>query len=558
MNTELENQLLTTNLYSFFRGEVTRLGLEGFFREYNVLEMYTFLETNRKGEAYKLFVCLAEKDFNTFVHFIKDKKDLLTHFIKQNDSYYSLFAEGNYETFTILFQEFKNNPSLANCNYSFLTVIPYEVIKKYLERAIPLEDVSMLINYNHAIRADFFLKDARALPLLLEGKLSVSLIINSDLRVSEEILHSDVLFEGIKGETMITFRNNFNKVLHKNPSMSLIEKMENYEKNLIESFDIETEKFHLSDECRKNDSFLCGIESTCFYDKKVNNRKKFEDLIVDYLFNDNIYNVIKNIKEMIRYQKIVGKVFISPSMLAFYQKMIEWKNLSTREKLDLYKKYKDANIHTKFYEDIRLCREISYQEIIEKLYRPQNKNEELFKRHHVAIYILNGQDFTMLIRGLNTKYHPSTKLYRECFSLIDQDNLAKVSANFYYGYVHIDYNKILHVSETDSYSHDSMRPTSRVNRIMTSEEINSYYSLSEIQITTGGGYSLQPDYVVAFDKLSEEEIEYARRIGLPIVFIDSSKYKNKKELIETDCFSRENYVMDADAEFKFLNSGYKI
>lgn len=56
----------------------------------------------------------------------------------------------------------------------------------------------MLVNYNHAIRVDFFLKDAQALPLLLEGKLSVSLIINSDLRISEEILQSDVLFEGIK------------------------------------------------------------------------------------------------------------------------------------------------------------------------------------------------------------------------------------------------------------------------------------------------------------------------------------------------------------------------
>ena len=170
MEKNLENQLLTENLYQWFRKEITRIGMEGFFLEYDVLEMVYFLKNNRAQERYKLFVCLAERDINTFVQWIKDKKEIMTLFLKQNDFFMFLFEKVNLETFTILFHEIKTNPSLASINYSFLTVISQEVIKKYLEKDIPLDEVALLVNYNHAIRKDFFLSDARAFPLLCEKK----------------------------------------------------------------------------------------------------------------------------------------------------------------------------------------------------------------------------------------------------------------------------------------------------------------------------------------------------------------------------------------------------
>ncbi len=556
---ELKTQLLQGDLYRIIRGEVSALGVIGFMETYDFLSLYTFLEKNRPREEYKLFVCLCENSFNEFVKCIENKKEVLIPFLEENDLYYSLFSKTNLESFKIFMNVFQNVKELVNCNLSFLTVIPCDVVSLYAKDITDVKELAMLVNYNHAFRESFFRDDSRAVSLLESGLVSVSLILRGNLEVSGDILQSEVFFDGLKDTSMITFRNNLDKAMKQNPSYALLQKMENYERNLIESFDLETEQFafykgleekeYISLYESKKDKFLYG-ESPFIghWQESKYSKKKFEDLIIDYLFNDNIYNVIKNIKEMFRYQKNVGKILLSEFSLELYQKIINWQELSSREKLGIYLEYKNLQVHTMFYEDIRKCRENSYKEMIAKLYDPKMKNEGLSSKYGVDVYVLDGQDFTMLVRGLHDHYATNFGVYRECFSLINHENMDVMDASYYYGYTNIDFGAISHVSEVDSFSCDMKDSSNRVNRIMTSEEINSYAGYSEIQIVMKDEKSLKPDYLVAFDALSELEIQSASSLHIPIVLIDRKKYEKKKDLIGNNLFSSEKYVMNASDE----------
>jgi len=553
---ELKKQLLQGDVYKILREEISFFGVKGFMETYDFLSLYTFLKNNCSDGQYKLFVCLCEKNFNLFVKCIESKKEILILFLKENALYYSLFYKTNLESFKIFMNVLKNSKELVNCNLSFLTVIPCDVVSLYAKDITDDKELAMFVNYNHAFCESFFRDDSRALSLLESGLVSVSLILRGDLKVSEDILQSEVFFDGLKDTSMITFRNNLDKVMKQNPSYALLRQMENYERNLIESFDLETEQFalykgleekeYISLYESKKDKFLYG-DSPFIGDWKESkySKKKFEDLIIDYLFNDNIYNVIKNIKEMFRYQKTVGKILLSDFSLELYQKIIHWQKLSSKEKLDVYLEYRDLQVHTTFYEDIRKCRETSYKEMIAKLYVPEVKNDTLTSLYGADVYVLDGQDFTMLVRGLQESYKTSFEVYRECFSLINHENMDVIDASYYYGYTNINFNAILHVSEVDSYSSDMQDSSNRVNRIMTSEEINSYAGYSEIQIVMKDEKSLKPDYLVAFDTLSEEEIQSASTLHIPIVLIDRKKYEKKKDLIGNNLFSSEKYVMNA-------------
>ena len=56
--------------------------------------------------------------------------------------------------------------------------------------------------------------------------------------------------------------------------------------------------------------------------------------------------------------------------------------------------------------------------------------------------------------------------------------------------------------------------------------------------------ALHPDYVVAFNKISLDEVEEASRLNIPIVLINEKKY-NKKSLKQINIFDNSNlYVND--------------
>lgn len=558
-----KEELDRTDTYSYFRKKIEEVGCENFFDLYDYKELHNYFKKYKPYDEYKMFVCLCDEKFNEFVYSIKDKKDVLTYFLKNNSLYYSLFAYSNLESLKIFLKELKNNEKLESCNYDFVTVLPYDTVQEYIDFTDDIDEVALLVNYNHSIKKTFFLEDSRALSLINSGKISVWSIISNELKVSKDILNSNKFFDELKSQNIIDFRNNFDKVLNTNPSIVLEEKLNKYEDDLILNFDLvsgllkpyekltEDEYFKLIRE--KKDKYLFANESlqnVSFdeYLKKLSKKKLFE-LIIDRLFKDNYYNVLINIQELFRYNNKVN--LIEDEYLELYKKIIDFKSLSKKEQIEIFKKYKDSNLNTRFYEDLRKCKDHCYKKMLTDLYKPQKTNEMLSKKYGVDVYYLDGEDFSMIIRGLGNTYRQQFNLHRECFSLINQDNTSRVNSEFYYGYTNINHNNIIHVSENDSFSSNDINTTRKINRIMTSEEINSYRELSEIQIKTDNG-TLRPDYIVVFDEITEDHIYDSKKLGIPIVLINEEKY-NKKNLDKCNLFSDENnYIRSTFEEIEYI------
>jgi hypothetical protein len=133
--------------------------------------------------------------------------------------------------------------------------------------------------------------------------------------------------------------------------------------------------------------------------------------------------------------------------------------------------------------------------------------------------------------------------------------------DYYYGYYHIDKNKIMHVFENDSYSVDlDAKNTKAINRIMTKEEITNVQGYSEIQIANEKidktYYALKPDYLVVFNLISEKEIKEAKRLNIPIIKIESEKYQNKSKepshMFDTDVNQGYQYIETEEDERNIL------
>ena len=562
------NELDRADLYSYFREKVKQVGVSNFFNVYDYNEFHNYFKKNRSSEEYKMFVSLTEVDFNEFITSIQNKKEILTNFIKNNSLYYSIFGYCNTNSLRIILNEIKNNEDLSGCNYSFLSSIPYDTVNEYINEYATDDEIALIVNYNHSIKAPFFKENTNALKLINDDKISLYHAINGNLKVSKDILYSDKLFETLKHSNIIEFRNNFNSIMKNNPSIFLEEKLNNYEDCLILNFDLEADllepyknlskdEYYSKLDNKNKDKFLYSYEAIHMncksYDemlKKLSN-KKLSDLIIDRLFKDNYYNVLINIREMFNYNEKLQNSLIEKEYLDIYMLLLNFDSLTNKEKIEFFKKNKDKDLGTKFYEDLRKCKNDAYNSIINSLYVPNNKNELLSNKYGVDIYLLDGENFDMMIRGLKTPYCENTRLYRKCFSLINNDNTSRVNSNYYYGYNNIDYDYIIHVSEGDSFSADMLENgTKKINRIMTSDEINSYCGISEIQIKTNQK-NLEPSYLVAFNDINESYVENSKKLGIPIILINEEKY-NKRKLKNNNIFSNKNeYIYDSFDEQRY-------
>ena len=85
---------------------------------------------------------------------------------------------------------------------------------------------------------------------------------------------------------------------------------------------------------------------------------------------------------------------------------------------------------------------------------------------------------------------------------------------------------------------------------MTSDEINSYCGISEIQIKTNQK-NLEPSYLVAFNDINESYVENSKKLGIPIILINEEKY-NKRKLKNNNIFSNKNeYIYDSFDEQRY-------
>ena len=88
-------------------------------------------------------------------------------------------------------------------------------------------------------------------------------------------------------------------------------------------------------------------------------------LLCHALFSDNIYNVGINIREMIRYNNKLDKNdgALDDDRVAFYKMILDFDNISSKDKIKLFNEFKDRNFSLTFYDDLRKLKDASYDMI---------------------------------------------------------------------------------------------------------------------------------------------------------------------------------------------------
>lgn len=446
------------------------------------------------------------------------------------------------------------------------------------------------------IQQDFYLNNKRFENYYQDFPLTK--IIDSDYKLPQSIMNQSAFFNQLsatsdEGFSLITFRNNINKLLVNQPSYLFEERAKKYIENLINSYDSDSRLFssykrlladqdflkeYLSKE-ESSDLFLNkGLKeklknhiyyhedgSISFKDKAeviqyLKSETKFllNELIIDYLFQDNIYNVYLNIQEILRFQHLLpkGEQPLSKEDEGFYQRILNLDQEDSNSNFSLFNKLKDKNIALLFYTQLRDIKDLSYQKINQSLLQIRDvvnkKDSILSQKYSHPIYDLRNQDYYILVRCLKRPYFSLSENKSESYTLISGENTKTFAINVYdevdksyriYGYDFINKDRILHVLERNSYSrgleNDLEIGTPYVNRILTSEKItNDDENYSEIKIRNEKGNdsesqykSIYPVYYIVYEDVDEESVSEAKRLNIPVVVISKKLIKDGPKTI---------------------------
>ncbi len=583
------------NFYAYFRSLISEIGVETFLKYYDFDKIHKYFEKEGlEYEEYKLFVCLIETDsINEVLRYSLTDSVLFDQLFEQQDQMYSIFSNIEYNLLVGVIKKIEE----SNLQYESTFLRSVEEDKKCMLLQENFKDETLwwlLPNLGQKVTQYFFLNDKRALTVIEQKKANVPSLIDMGIKFSSDILYTELFFDEIKSRSLVEFRRRINLLMQNNPNIVIEEKVDKYESemllsyhsetglfkeyesltldNLQEKIDQSTNEYLLSYKLLHDAYSIRGeaeeVNKKFYQYLKKETSRKISEIVIDGLFKDNYYNVQINLKEILRYQKKNKDGFILDiAYVKLYELLCNIDQISNEKKIELYNQLKSKNINTIFYEHLRKCKDHAYSDMVSKLFNTENTsfiNEELSQKNDIKTYELNGQDFTMMVRGMYN-FRENTGLQRNCYSLIDNKNIEVMDGyDYYYGYYNIDKNNIMHVFENDCFSSDTKEGNTRmINRIMTTSEISNVGGYSEIQIInhkTDDGYkTLRPDYLVVFDDIEEKDIREAKRLNIPIVKINSEKYKTQNKepshMLYTNVIDGCKYIEFEHDEASMLREG---
>lgn len=546
---------------------------------------------NRKKNEYKLFVCLFEKNPDKVMEWILSDNNLFREVMFLSDDMYSIFASLSYDVIVrIIYKLEEINFIKENIGCNFISCLDSDNQKKLLDEAFNDDTLIKIISYfRKDVVSYFFEYDKRSI-YLYKKIPGIRGLIRSGVKFNREILIRDDFFDLLKGTDFAEFRNNINSIEKHNDPMIIEKKLNKYYDELIEQYDYNIGMFKEYINILNNPSILNNFNDTFIFDTNVRmlfinyrlrdengytftNRdkliqelkeetsKKLSEIVVDALFADNIYNVWLNIKEMLRYNNnldIEHRV-IDSERSSFYEMILNFDNVSSEDKINLFNKLRDKNISTIFYDDLRRIKDYAYDKIKEDMIDLSKYNDKINKEYSAKygfnVYDLRDCEYTMLVRTLGSRYKEETINTRDCYSIISNENSNVYGdGSIVYGYYSFDNDNIIHMLEQDSFSsnsYDNENVTKYVNRIMTSKEIvngSSWYSEIDIANSpngTGKYKTMRPDFVVSYDKIRDIDVEEAKRLNIPIVVIKKTFLKDKDRIYsdfdsEIDAYNKKN------------------
>lgn len=533
----------------------------------------------RNTNEYKLFVCLMEESPDKVLEWILNDDDLFKEYINISDNMYSMVSMFSYDLIVKLIYKLEElGFGTGNISFNFSSVNSEDKIRLLGEKFSD-ETIIKLIDYFDAkAKSYFFLNDKRAKYLYKKANGFTNLI-RSGVRFSRDILLQNDFFDMLKHSNFSEFRININAVEKYNDPLIIQSRLAKYYDELINEYDKDRGIFKYYGEILDNPSLLKSKKRDDFifnfdvkyafspymdYDNDGNiffensdelldklksiTSLKLSEVIVDAFFCDSIYNVWLNIREMLRYNEkmIPSDRIIDKGRVSFYELIFNFDNVSSDDKIELFNKFKDKNINSMFYDDLRKLKDYAYDRIRDDMFVISNNGDkisnELSKKYGTPVYDLRESKYTMMIRALGCRYQESTNNSRDCYSIVsDENNEVYQHGNYdnIYGYSSFDNDRVIHMLEMDSFSSDirDRSGVSRyVNRIMTSKELtNGSNWYSEVDIANrkddNGKYeTMKPDFVVAYDTISDINVIESIRLGIPIVLIKKSLLKDSDRI----------------------------
>ena len=272
---------------------------------------------------------------------------------------------------------------------------------------------------------------------------------------------------------------------------------------------------------------------------KRETKKELFEMIVENFFKDIPYNFLANLKAILDYQK-ESNLNLDIN-LDLYKYIMNFNNMSIEDIKLFFNKYKDKDNVTKFYDDYSGVKRESYEKINDDLFKPNQSsklyNKELSKKYGRDIYYLDGDKFNLCIHS--TRYRlPLENLWMNnkktmSLSIIGDKNINYFNSgtnDIIFGFNKLKADNIMHLSNTDSYtSHEY--GTDKVQKIYSTDSLmDATQGYNEILYSEKNLVDFKPDFIVAFDFITDKQMEVANYFNLPIVLINSSKYLKKSGL----------------------------
>lgn len=280
------------------------------------------------------------------------------------------------------------------------------------------------------------------------------------------------------------------------------------------------------------------------------------EIVVDYLFQDNAYNVFLDINELLKFSTSVD--FLSEDDKKIYSDIVSLDDISVFDKKKILDNLKNKNMAHKFYDDFRLARSKMVELFNSSVLNSDNiyeyENKELSNKYGVPVYEMNGNEFYVLVKAIEKRkdsiLNPND-LYAYCdgssFSIDGGNKLSTfLDTNMYYNlaYNRIPDNQLVHVFEVDSFSNyyrnkNNNLPydrngTDRINRLFTPKEIvDVSSSYNELIISQPNRMNDEfnsklkqpvPFAIYCYDDISDHDILSSKATGLGIILVNTKKY----------------------------------
>lgn len=575
------------------------------FSNYNSIDDNISFEINnseiRNSNEYKFFVVLCENDINNTILWILQNDNLFKEFFMKVDNFYSMFCDLDYDLIVkIIYKLDEYRDYFHDKGYDFLSLINKDNQKALLGENFSDDIILKLIGYfNIDTLSYFFLNDRRSIDLF-EKIPNINGYINSGVKFNDSILSSQRFFNRLKSSSFVIFRKNINTVETYNNPIIIEQKLKKYYDELISSYDSEEDMFgeywgvlnnpSLLYNYYDKDTFIFSYDIVLLFEKylscddddnlyfkdrdaliqilKMETSKKISEVVIDTLFSDNIYNVGINIREMIRYNNKLDKndKALDDDRVAFYKMILDFDNISSKDKIKLFNEFKDRNFSLTFYDDLRKLKDASYDMIKNDLLDLSKYSDKVSsidcERTQCLVYDLRDSKYTMLVRSKFPHKDKSNKR-RNCYSIISDENnntfdQGEDNDKIIYGYNSFLNDRVIHMLEQDAFSSDAYNDnkdvSNYVNRIVSKDELvlgSDCYSeveLVNIQDENGKYINQKPDFIVVYDNIRDIDITESKRLNIPIVIIRKN-ILDKNERIDME-FDREKdrYVNSSSDE----------